>query len=42
MRAVLEDDGFGLGIFLAGNRRPFQPESTATRSIAQIEEGFAV
>lgn len=42
MRAVLEDDGFGLGIFLAGNRRPFQPESAVTRSIAQIEEGFAV
>ncbi|HEY0836176.1 MAG TPA: 2-oxoacid:ferredoxin oxidoreductase subunit beta [Azospirillum sp.] len=42
MRAALEDDGFGLGIFLAGNRRPFQPASAATRTIAQIEEGFAV
>lgn len=42
MRAVLEDDGFGLGIFLAGNRRPFQPTGKAIRTVAQIEEGFAV
>ncbi|NYZ14652.1 2-oxoacid:ferredoxin oxidoreductase subunit beta [Azospirillum sp. RWY-5-1] len=42
MRAVLEDDGFGLGIFLAGNRRPFAPAGTAVKTIQQIEEGFAV
>ncbi|AWK87764.1 2-oxoacid:ferredoxin oxidoreductase subunit beta [Azospirillum thermophilum] len=42
MRAVLEDDGFGLGIFLAGNRRPFHPAVAATAGIAEIEEGFAV
>lgn len=42
MRAVLEDDGFGLGIFLAGNRRPFAPAGSAVKTIQQIEEGFAV
>jgi 2-oxoglutarate ferredoxin oxidoreductase subunit beta len=42
MRAVLEDDGFGLGIFLAGNRRPFQPASAVTRTMTQIEGAFAV
>lgn len=42
MRAVLEDDGFGLGIFLAGHRPPFAPARAATTSIDRIEEGFAV
>lgn len=42
MRAVLEDDGFGLGIFLAGHRPPFDPPRRVTRTIAEIEEGFAV
>lgn len=42
MRAVLEDNGFGLGVFYAGNRRPFAPASAAVKTIAQIEEGFAV
>lgn len=42
MRAVLEDDGFGLGIFLAGNRRPFAPAGSAVKTIQQIEDVFAV
>jgi 2-oxoglutarate ferredoxin oxidoreductase subunit beta len=42
LRAVLDDDGFGLGIFLAGRRPPFQPASVVTRTLAAIEEAFAV
>jgi 2-oxoglutarate ferredoxin oxidoreductase subunit beta len=42
MRAVLEDDGFGLGIFLAGNRRPFAPAGKAVATLEQLEKEFAV
>lgn len=42
MRAVLEDDGFGLGIFLAGHRPPFDPPRRSTTTLTAIEEGFAV
>jgi 2-oxoglutarate/2-oxoacid ferredoxin oxidoreductase subunit beta len=42
MRAVLEDDGFGLGIFLAGNRPAFHPPSRQTATLADIEQEFAV
>ena len=42
MRAALEDDGFGLGIFLAGNRRPFAPAGKPVATIDQLEQEFAV
>ena len=42
MRNALEDNGFGLGVFLAGNRRPYRPERAADVSIATIEQEFAV
>jgi len=42
MRAALEDDGFGLGIFLAGNRLPFAPAGKAVASIDELEQEFAV
>jgi 2-oxoglutarate/2-oxoacid ferredoxin oxidoreductase subunit beta len=42
MRAVLEDDGFGLGIFLAGNRPAFHPPSRQTATPADIEQEFVV
>ena len=42
MRAALEDDGFGLGIFLAGNRRPFAPAGKAVATVEQLEAEFAV
>ncbi|HYD29370.1 MAG TPA: thiamine pyrophosphate-dependent enzyme, partial [Azospirillaceae bacterium] len=41
-RNLLDDDGFGLGIFLAGNRRPFQPSPAATATVADIEKEFVV
>jgi 2-oxoglutarate ferredoxin oxidoreductase subunit beta len=42
MRASLEDDGFGLGIFLAGNRRPFAPAGKPVATLDQLEQEFAV
>ncbi|MCW2244486.1 2-oxoglutarate ferredoxin oxidoreductase subunit beta [Azospirillum fermentarium] len=45
MRNALEDDGFGLGVFLAGNRRPFAPDTAPAASAATldaIEAEFAV
>lgn len=42
MKAVLEDDGFGLGIFLAGNRRPFAPAGRPVATLEQLEKEFAV
>lgn len=42
MRAALEDDGFGLGIFLAGNRRPFAPAGKPVATLDQLEREFAV
>jgi len=42
MRAVLEDDGFGLGIFLAGDRPAFHPPSRIDASLADIAKEFAV
>ncbi len=42
MRAALEDDGFGLGVFLAGNRRSFAPAGKAALPLAQLEQGFTV
>ena len=42
MRAAMEDDGFGLGIFLAGNRRPFAPAGKPVATLDQLEKEFAV
>lgn len=42
MRAVLEDDGFGLGIFLAGDRPAFHPPSRIDANLADIAKEFAV
>jgi len=42
MRAAMEDDGFGLGIFLAGNRRPFAPAGKPVATLDQLEREFAV
>jgi len=41
MHAALEDDGFGVGIFYAGNRPPFAPQAEATASVEQLEAEFA-
>lgn len=41
-RRILDDDGFTTGIFYLGNRPPYQPVTTVDRTLADIEQRFAI
>lgn len=41
-RRILDDDGFTTGIFYVGSRPPYQPLSTADRTVADLEQRFVI
>lgn len=41
-RNLLDDDGFGVGIILAGQRPTYQPMHEATHTLAELEQELAV
>jgi 2-oxoglutarate ferredoxin oxidoreductase subunit beta len=41
-RRILDDDGFTTGIFYLGNRPPYVPMTAVDRTMAEIEQRFAI